>query len=78
MNVQNLNERSGGRSIHRAYLVVFKSIPPVSQGLPTDLAYFLEVELRHSVQPVSQLSEVEKFHLKSGARIDKETKTSNK
>lgn len=30
----------------------------------TDLAYFLEVELRQGVEPVGQLSEVEKLHLK--------------
>lgn len=43
--------------------------PPGSQGLLTDLAYFLEVELGQGVEPVGQLSEVEKLHLKPGAGI---------
>lgn len=46
-----------------AYLVKLQNSSS-SHGLPTDLAYFLEVELRHGMEPVSQLSEVEKLHLK--------------
>lgn len=46
-----------------AYLVTHKCSSS-SQGLLTDLAYFLEVELRQGMEPVGQLSEVEKFHLK--------------
>lgn len=46
-----------------AYLVTHKCSSS-SQGLLTDLAYFLEVELWQGMEPVGQLSEVEKFHLK--------------
>ena len=40
----------------------------------TDLAYFLEVELRQGVEPVGQLSEVEKLHLKPGKEIQTESR----
>lgn len=48
---------------HRAYLVTLQRSSS-SQGLLTDLAYFLEVELWQGMEPVGQLSEVEKLHLK--------------
>lgn len=48
---------------HRTHLVTLQS-PSSSQGLLTDLAYFLEVELWQGMEPVGQLSEVEKLHLK--------------
>ncbi len=41
------------------------------QVLLTDLAYFLEVELWQGVEPVGQLSEVEKLHLKPGPETDR-------
>lgn len=37
--------------------------------LLTDLAYFLEVELWQGMEPVGQLSEVEKLHLKPESEI---------
>lgn len=47
---------------HRAYL--FTRHHSSSPQNVTDLAYFLEVELWQSMEPVGQLSEVEKLHLK--------------
>lgn len=51
---------------HTAYLVTLQ-YSSSSQGLLTDLAYFLEVELWQGVEPVGQLSEVEKLHLEPGS-----------
>lgn len=53
---------------HKAFLVTLQ-YSSGSQGLLTDLAYFLEVELRQGMEPVGQLSEVEKLHLKPGSEI---------
>lgn len=58
---------------HRAYLVTLQCSSS-SQGLLTDLAYFLEVELWQGMEPVGQLSEVEKLHLKPESEIQTEVK----
>lgn len=53
---------------HTAYLVtLFNSSS--SQDFLTDLANFLEVEFWQGMQPVGQLSEVEKLHLKPELEI---------
>lgn len=54
--------------MYTAYLVTLLNCSS-SQGFLTDLAYFLEVEFWQGMQPVGQLSEVEKLHLKPGSEI---------
>lgn len=43
----------------------------VSHSLSTDLAYFLEVDLRQGVKPVGQLSEVKELHLKPATQRER-------
>lgn len=59
------NRRVRAHTHAQAFLVTLLNSSG-SQGLLTDLAYFLEVELRQGMEPVRQLSEVEKLHLKPG------------
>lgn len=67
--MENVHRRSESLSAHRVYQVALKEFLQFPRASTTDLAYFLEVELRQSMEPVSQLSKVEELHLKP--EIDK-------